>query len=118
MNDTVSSETESKWLWFMCHTCVNDLLKHKRSLRTASPEWDMKRLPEECYHVINLRRCQSLLKHRNVFRVIITVYKSTGSCGFAIERKWHHVVLAKMCSLRGINSILKFDIARRMRRNS
>lgn len=87
MSNTVIGETESKWLWFMCQTCVNDLLKHKRSLRTASPEWDMNRVPEERCHGINLRRWQSLLKHRDAIRVITTLYGSTDSCGFVIERK-------------------------------
>jgi len=84
-SNTVSGETESKLLWLVCHTCVNDLLKHKRSLRTASPEWDIKVVPEDRYHGINLRRCQLLMKYRNAFRVIITLYGSTGSCGFVIE---------------------------------
>jgi hypothetical protein len=46
MSNTVSGETESKLLWFVYHTCVNELLKHTRSLTATSLEWDMNRVPE------------------------------------------------------------------------
>lgn len=97
----------------MCHTCANDLLKHKRSLRTTSPEWDMNRVPEDRCQVSVVIEAQECLPRRN------HCVRINGQLWLRDRKKGtSHGVRKNVCSLRGINSILKFEIARRMRRNS